>query len=179
MERLARMSVTAGETGVQATSSMLPAESSAPAAGVALEAHPPISGLPADRLPAQVRSRPDVFSQFEAFVLQSFLQAMLPKHADSVFGRGTAGEIWKSMLAEQLASEIARSGRVGIARQIAGGAAEPLAAPPLPEVARASSNPVRPAASLASHLPYLQVRSWDADVGGPRSVAIESAADRS
>lgn len=57
--------------------------------------------------------------EFEAFVLQSFIEAMLPKKAGSVFGGGTAGEIWRSMLAEQVAKEVARSGGVGIAELIA------------------------------------------------------------
>ena len=62
--------------------------------------------------------------EFEAFVLQSFVEAMLPREAESVFGRGTAGAFWKSMLAEQLARELTRSGGVGIARLIDTGGAQ-------------------------------------------------------
>jgi len=62
---------------------------------------------------------PDALRQFEAFVLQSFIQSMLPKDAEDVFGRGTAGSFWKSMMAEKLADQIARSGALGIADQIA------------------------------------------------------------
>lgn len=58
--------------------------------------------------------------EFEAFVLQSFIEAMLPDGADDVFGKGIAGETWKSMMAEKLAREVARSGQVGIAERIAG-----------------------------------------------------------
>ncbi len=57
---------------------------------------------------------------FEAFVLQSFIQEMLPDGADSVVGKGIAGEVWKSMLAENVAKEIAKSGDIGIASRIAG-----------------------------------------------------------
>ena len=83
----------------------------------------------------------DVFGQLEAFVLQSFIQSMLPKNAENVFGKGAAGEVWKSMLAEKLANEMARSGQVGLAKRLAAGrAGAPMVAP----------------ASLASVLPYLQ-----------------------
>jgi flagellar protein FlgJ len=83
----------------------------------------------------------DVFGQLEAFVLQSFIQAMLPKNAENVFGKGAAGDVWKSMLAEKLAGEMARSGQVGLAKHLAAG--------------RAGMPAVAPA-SLSSVLPYLQ-----------------------
>ena len=53
-------------------------------------------------LPRQARSAPDAFGQLEALVLQTFIQSMLPKNATHVFGKGIAGDIWKSMLAEKL-----------------------------------------------------------------------------
>jgi hypothetical protein len=74
----------------------------------------------------QPRSRLDAYGQFEAFVLQSFVQAMLPKNATNVYGRGTAGEVWKSMLAEKIGEELARSGQVGIAQRLAAGPNRPL-----------------------------------------------------
>lgn len=61
--------------------------------------------------------RLDAFGQFEAFVLQTFVQSMLPR-ADSVYGRGTAGDVWRSMLAERMGEELARSGQVGIAARL-------------------------------------------------------------
>jgi hypothetical protein len=65
--------------------------------------------------------RDPAFVEFEAMVLQTFVQSLLPKDAASVFGRGTAGEVWKSMLAEQIAREIARSGGIGIADRAGAG----------------------------------------------------------
>ena len=56
--------------------------------------------------------------EFEAFVLQTFVESMLPKDADAVFGKGNAGGIWKSMLAEQIGAQIAKAGGLGIARTI-------------------------------------------------------------
>ena len=42
---------------------------------------------------------------------------MLPKDSEEVYGKGNAGEIWKSMMAEQFADTISRNGGVGIAEQ--------------------------------------------------------------
>lgn len=58
------------------------------------------------------------YRNFEAFVLQSFIQSMLPHDAQGVFGQGTAGEMWKGLLAEQLGKQLARAGGIGIAKQI-------------------------------------------------------------
>ncbi|HET7410949.1 MAG TPA: rod-binding protein [Paracoccaceae bacterium] len=58
------------------------------------------------------------YERFEAFVLQTFVQAMLPKGDSALFGSGTAGEIWKSMLAKGLSTELARSGGIGIAEML-------------------------------------------------------------
>jgi hypothetical protein len=72
---------------------------------------------------APARRTGDAFAQLEAFVLQTFIQSMLPKNAAHVFGKGTAGEIWKSMLAEKLGAEIAGSGQLGIAARLASASA--------------------------------------------------------
>jgi peptidoglycan hydrolase FlgJ len=48
-----------------------------------------------------------VYRKFEAFILQMFVESMLPKDASDVFGKGTAGTIWRSMLAEQIGNEMA------------------------------------------------------------------------
>ncbi|MCJ2048324.1 rod-binding protein [Methylobacterium sp. J-070] len=68
--------------------------------------------------------------QFEAFVLQSFVDSMLPQGAAAVFGKGNAGAIWKSMLAEQLGAQLAKAGGIGIARMI--DAAHPGSGEPAP-----------------------------------------------
>jgi hypothetical protein len=58
--------------------------------------------------------------KLEAFFLQSALQEMLPKDAENVYGSGLAGDVWKSMLAEQIAAELAKATKFGIAEQLAG-----------------------------------------------------------
>lgn len=59
------------------------------------------------------------YRKFEAFVLQMFVETMLPKDAEDVYGKGTAGNIWRSMLAEQIGNEMAKGNGVGIAKQLA------------------------------------------------------------
>ena len=59
----------------------------------------------------------DPYQKLEAFLLQSFLQAMIPD-SRSVLGRGTAAGVHKSMLAEQLADQLVRAGGVGIAAKL-------------------------------------------------------------
>jgi len=72
-------------------------------------------------LSATIAASPTVepYRQFEAFVLQSFIQSMFPKDANHVFGDGIAGSYWSSMLAEQVAGQVAKSGGIGIADQLA------------------------------------------------------------
>lgn len=54
------------------------------------------------------------YRKFESFVLQTFVEAMLPKDS-TTFGKGTAGSIWKSMMAENLSNELTKAGGIGIA----------------------------------------------------------------
>jgi peptidoglycan hydrolase FlgJ len=57
-------------------------------------------------------------TQFEAMMLNSFVGELLPKDASNVFGQGTAGDMWRSMLAEQVSLQIAKSGKLGLARRL-------------------------------------------------------------
>jgi Rod binding domain-containing protein len=99
--------------------------------------------------PRQPRNPADAFGQLEAFVLQTFIQSMLPKNAQHVFGKGTAGEVWKSMLAEKLGSEIARSGQLGIAKRLASARVELAASRPGAPSSGAATLPQLPSASVA------------------------------
>jgi peptidoglycan hydrolase FlgJ len=124
---------------------------------------------------AQSRRRLDPYGQFEAFVLQSFVQSMLPKNATTVFGKGSAGEFWRSMLAEKMGDELARSGQVGIARRLAAGPSHPVQPA---SVVTASPTAVPP--PQASTLIGVQTRESE---GVPRVDAvvpsIEPASERS
>lgn len=57
--------------------------------------------------------------QFEGFVLRTFIESMLPTENSAFFGEGTAGSIWRSMMAEEIGNEIAKGGGIGIADTIA------------------------------------------------------------
>lgn len=58
---------------------------------------------------------PKSYVDFEAMVLQSFVQSMMPKEAEKVYGEGMAGDMWKSMMSQQLGTVIADRGGIGIA----------------------------------------------------------------
>jgi peptidoglycan hydrolase FlgJ len=53
-------------------------------------------------------------------VLETFIQNMLPKDAENVYGKGVAGDMWKSMLAGKLADAMAERGGIGISDRILG-----------------------------------------------------------
>ncbi len=57
-------------------------------------------------------------TQFEAMMLNSFVGELLPKDTGEVFGQGMAGDMWRSMLAEQVSMQIAKSGKLGLARRL-------------------------------------------------------------
>jgi len=57
-------------------------------------------------------------TQFEAMMLNSFVGELLPKDTGEVFGQGMAGDMWRSMLAEQVSMQIAKSGKLGLTRRL-------------------------------------------------------------
>lgn len=76
-----------------------------------------------DSFSAGVTMRPDAqnminpaYRKFEAFMLQSFVQSMFTSDTTATFGKGIAGDYWKSMMAEAMANKMADGGGVGIAR---------------------------------------------------------------
>lgn len=90
--------------------------------------------------------------KFEAFVLQSFVELMLPKEAENVYGSGIAGGYWKSMMAEQMATQLAKTGKLGVADII--------------DKAKAGPSPVAPGHSLQSASPltaHLSKLPYDGD----------------
>jgi hypothetical protein len=53
-------------------------------------------------------------------VLRNFMETMLPKENEAVYGKGLAGDMWKSLMAEQLANVVAERGGIGIADRVLG-----------------------------------------------------------
>ncbi|HEY5795506.1 MAG TPA: rod-binding protein [Bosea sp. (in: a-proteobacteria)] len=56
--------------------------------------------------------------QFEAQVISTFIEQMLPEASANNFGSGTAGGVWRSMLSEQIANQIAKAGGLGIREKV-------------------------------------------------------------
>lgn len=97
------------------------------------------------------RQVPEAYRKFEAMVLQSFIQSMLPKNSEDVYGEGTSGEIWKSMMARQIADVIAKRGGIGIADHLLEGRFSGLGDAEAPRPAATGDN-LNLAASLVQQL---------------------------
>lgn len=74
----------------------------------------------ASRTDASGQATPEAFVKFESMVLQTFMQSILPGDTATVYGGGMAGDMWKSMLAQQLGEVMARRGGIGIADRVLG-----------------------------------------------------------
>ena len=57
------------------------------------------------------------YTKFEAVLLQSFVESMLPKD-DELYGDKNSAGVYRSMMAEQFANQIATSGGIGLAKAI-------------------------------------------------------------
>jgi hypothetical protein len=61
---------------------------------------------------------PKAYREYEGVFLQNFVKSMMPAESEEVYGKGLAGDMWKSMSAEQIGNVIAQGGGVGIAEQL-------------------------------------------------------------
>lgn len=86
---------------------------------VATRAPPPPSATPAKTMidsGAPNVARSDILSptqKFEAFILQSWLENVMPK-GDGVYGSGAGADIWRSMMADQISAQLARADVMGL-----------------------------------------------------------------
>jgi hypothetical protein len=120
MARLSRMAVAENESfdqvlgaGSEALAAAKTAAPADPRPSIAAPAMPPTTAVSAAE---------KAFRGFEAMALASMIEAAMPQEGSAVFGSGTAGHVWKSMLAEQLGTQMAEAGGIGIAKQLASGA---------------------------------------------------------
>lgn len=73
----------------------------------------------ANGLARAVNPKEKAYQQFEASVLRNFVEEMLPKSTENTYGEGTAGNVWRSMQADFMSQELAKSGGIGIASTLA------------------------------------------------------------
>lgn len=85
---------------------------------------------------------------FEAMLLSSFVGEMLPKESSAFFGQGTSGDVWRSMLGDQISKQIAKSGALGLSRRLF--ATHDLAAGERPSSAARSAAAVELSANILS-----------------------------
>jgi peptidoglycan hydrolase FlgJ len=78
------------------------------------------NGIPAlNEIARRTSPKEKAYEQFEATVLRSFVEEMLPKSTENTYGEGTAGGVWRSMQADFMSQELAKSGGIGIAASLA------------------------------------------------------------
>ncbi|WP_310620245.1 rod-binding protein [Flexibacterium corallicola] len=84
-----------------------------------LDTDTPVESLTAMRDTISAAKGPkDLGQQLEAAFLHTLVEAMMPKEMSEVYGGGTSGDMYKSMMAEQLANQIAESGGIGLAEKL-------------------------------------------------------------
>ena len=68
---------------------------------------------------AQGTGAKEAGKQFEAMLLSSMIEDMMTDTGESYFGGGFAGDVWKSMMAEQIAAQVVEGADLGIASKVA------------------------------------------------------------
>jgi Rod binding domain-containing protein len=112
----------------------------------------------------------EAYRKFEAMVLQTFIQNMLPKEGSAVYGEGMAGDMWKSMLAEKLAGAVAERGGIGIAerlladRYVEGEKVKPLGPVSSSGIEPGAERETALSSALVEQLQLRFARALDADV---------------
>ncbi len=95
-----------------------------------------MSAKPSTPAPGPADARTKAMKGIEQLVLKNLVESMLPQEESGLFGAGTAGDVWRSMLAEQLANQIGQSVDLGIVNSSGAGrsgAHEPSQVEPLGE----------------------------------------------
>jgi peptidoglycan hydrolase FlgJ len=72
----------------------------------------------ANNEPIAASAATDAARKFEAFILQSFMETLLPKEGHGAYGEGTGSGVWRSMMAEQLGTQLAKAGGIGIGKML-------------------------------------------------------------
>lgn len=56
------------------------------------------------------------FKKFEAFILQTWLEILLPNAGSGAYGNDQAGSLWRSLMAEQLGDQLSKNDSLGLSR---------------------------------------------------------------
>jgi flagellar protein FlgJ len=118
-DRLQRMG--SGVAGTQFAAAIDEAEPTTAAPGLA-SAREKFASL----VPAKLNNAPNAaetksaktLQQFEAQVISTFIEQMMPESSANNFGSGTAGNVWRSMMSEQIANQVAKAGGLGIRQKV-------------------------------------------------------------
>lgn len=74
------------------------------------------SSIPMNTIAPDKNEASATFRKFEAFILQTWLELLLPKADGGSYGSDQAGDLWRSLMAEQLGDQLAKTGALGLAR---------------------------------------------------------------
>ncbi len=109
--RLTRISAEAGKSGVNFSEVLNGVEAPQPTqmSSVTQQAGVAMPFLHSSRINADKKA----YQGLEALLLQNLVETMLPKNSD-LFGEGSAGMIWRSMLARELGTDLAKKVDLGI-----------------------------------------------------------------
>jgi hypothetical protein len=80
-----------------------------------------LAGISGNSNPARVKL------EFESMILGTFISQILPKQGAGLFDHGTGSDMWRSVMGDQIARQIAKSSRIGIADRLF--STHPLASP--------------------------------------------------
>jgi len=119
LERLQRMG--SGVAGSQFAAAFGEADAASSALGLAGAREKFASLMPAklnSSAKAPETKETKTLRQFEAQVISSFIEQMMPEASANNYGSGTAGGVWRSMLSEQIAGQIAKAGGLGIREKV-------------------------------------------------------------
>ena len=114
----------------------------------ALSTSLPFSGAGRSEMP----HKGSPYEKFEAMMLQNFIEEILPKDSD-LFGDATSADAYRSMLADQLATQLAKTGRLGVAHAIERAESVHAAAANQPVQLQPGSAPSRSSEPAAARTP--------------------------
>ena len=110
-ERLAKMGVRSGSVGTGFSEILNGIGAPPPSSAGLSELAAGTRVVP--RLPGPVDAEKKAYQGLEALLLQNLVETMLPKNSE-LFGKGSAGNIWRSMLARELGTDLSTKVDLGI-----------------------------------------------------------------